>query len=103
MRSTDMAQRVRKAVLPVAGLGTRFLPATKAMPKEMLTVDDREHFLGHRLGRRQEARAEAGNRQDGFTNALGHIGRPHSPAAYSASKSMVWPRRAAAVDATARP
>lgn len=32
---------VRKAVLPVAGLGTRFLPATKAMPKEMLTVVDK--------------------------------------------------------------
>ncbi|GAB0113011.1 UTP--glucose-1-phosphate uridylyltransferase GalU, partial [Acidisoma sp. C75] len=32
---------LRKAVLPVAGLGTRFLPATKAMPKEMLTVVDR--------------------------------------------------------------
>ncbi len=32
---------IRKAVLPVAGLGTRFLPATKAMPKEMLTVVDR--------------------------------------------------------------
>jgi UTP--glucose-1-phosphate uridylyltransferase len=36
-----MVQRVRKAVLPVAGLGTRFLPATKAMAKEMLTVVDR--------------------------------------------------------------
>jgi UTP--glucose-1-phosphate uridylyltransferase len=36
-----MAHRVRKAVFPVAGLGTRFLPATKAMPKEMLTVVDR--------------------------------------------------------------
>ena len=36
-----MVERVRKAVLPVAGLGTRFLPATKAMPKEMLTVVDR--------------------------------------------------------------
>ena len=34
-------RRVRKAVLPVAGLGTRFLPATKAIPKEMLTVVDR--------------------------------------------------------------
>ena len=34
-------KRVRKAVIPVAGLGTRFLPATKAMPKEMLTVVDR--------------------------------------------------------------
>ena len=36
-----MAAPVRKAVFPVAGLGTRFLPATKAMPKEMLTVVDR--------------------------------------------------------------
>ena len=35
-----MAQ-IRKAVFPVAGLGTRFLPATKAMPKEMLTVVDK--------------------------------------------------------------
>jgi len=33
--------RVRKAVFPVAGLGTRFLPATKAIPKEMLTVVDK--------------------------------------------------------------
>ncbi|UKL13263.1 UTP--glucose-1-phosphate uridylyltransferase GalU [Dissulfurimicrobium hydrothermale] len=33
--------KVRKAVVPVAGLGTRFLPATKAIPKEMLTVVDR--------------------------------------------------------------
>ena len=36
-----MHQPVRKAVFPVAGLGTRILPATKAMPKEMLTVVDR--------------------------------------------------------------
>ncbi|WP_174284596.1 UTP--glucose-1-phosphate uridylyltransferase GalU [Sphingomonas bacterium] len=36
-----MVKRVRKAVFPVAGLGTRFLPATKAMPKEMLTVVDK--------------------------------------------------------------
>ena len=34
-------KQVRKAVFPVAGLGTRFLPATKAMPKEMLTIVDR--------------------------------------------------------------
>src|SRR3990172_325761 len=33
--------QVRKAVIPVAGLGTRFLPATKAMPKEMLTLVDK--------------------------------------------------------------
>ena len=36
-----MAQRVRKAVFPVGGMGTRFLPATKAMPKEMLPVVDK--------------------------------------------------------------
>jgi UTP--glucose-1-phosphate uridylyltransferase len=35
------SKRIRKAVFPVAGLGTRFLPATKAMPKEMLAVVDR--------------------------------------------------------------
>ena len=36
-----MPKKIRKAVLPVAGLGTRFLPATKTVPKEMLTVVDR--------------------------------------------------------------
>jgi len=36
-----MEMKVRKAVFPVAGLGTRFLPATKANPKEMLTVVDK--------------------------------------------------------------
>jgi len=44
-RSTDtlghMAFRITKAVIPAAGLGTRFLPATKAMPKEMLPVVDK--------------------------------------------------------------
>ncbi len=34
-------QRIRKAVIPVAGMGTRFLPASKAIPKEMLTIVDR--------------------------------------------------------------
>ncbi|MEP2758829.1 MAG: sugar phosphate nucleotidyltransferase, partial [Hyphomicrobiales bacterium] len=36
-----MFRKPRKAVFPVAGLGTRFLPATKAVPKEMLTVVDK--------------------------------------------------------------
>ena len=36
-----LAQKVRKAVFPVGGLGTRFLPVTKAMPKEMLPVVDK--------------------------------------------------------------
>jgi len=38
---TSPRKPIRKAVFPVAGLGTRFLPATKAVPKEMLTVVDR--------------------------------------------------------------
>ncbi len=36
-----MAQKIRKAIIPAAGYGTRFLPATKAMPKEMLPVVDK--------------------------------------------------------------
>lgn len=36
-----MMQKVRKAIIPAAGLGTRFLPATKAMPKEMLPIVDK--------------------------------------------------------------
>lgn len=39
--SDFMASRIRKAIFPVAGLGTRFLPATKSMPKEMLPVVDK--------------------------------------------------------------
>ena len=39
--NVPMSKPIRKAIFPVAGLGTRFLPATKAMPKEMLTVVDR--------------------------------------------------------------
>jgi len=33
--------KIRKAVIPAAGLGTRFLPATKAQPKEMLPIVDK--------------------------------------------------------------
>ena len=36
-----MNQKVIKAIFPIAGMGTRFLPATKAIPKEMLTILDR--------------------------------------------------------------
>lgn len=38
---TDFKRPIKKAVFPVAGLGTRFLPATKVMPKEMLPINDR--------------------------------------------------------------
>ena len=36
-----MIRKIRKAVFPIAGLGTRFLPATKIIPKEMLIILDR--------------------------------------------------------------
>ena len=39
--SNSASKKVRKAIFPAAGLGTRFLPATKAMPKEMLTIVDK--------------------------------------------------------------
>jgi UTP--glucose-1-phosphate uridylyltransferase len=48
---------LRKAVFPVAGLGTRFLPATKAMPKEMLTVVDRP-IIQHVVDEAREAGIE---------------------------------------------
>jgi UTP--glucose-1-phosphate uridylyltransferase len=41
MTETSKRKPIRKAVFPVAGLGTRFLPATKAIPKEMLPIIDR--------------------------------------------------------------
>jgi UTP--glucose-1-phosphate uridylyltransferase len=40
-KASDNPMKIRKAVFPVAGLGTRVLPATKAMPKEMLTIVDK--------------------------------------------------------------
>ncbi len=78
-----MARRIRKAVFPVAGLGTRFLPATKSVPKEMLTVvdrpvlqhgpvDDRQHLLRHGFRRRQKAGAESGDRENCLADASRH-------------------------------
>ena len=52
-----MKKPIRKAVLPVAGLGTRFLPATKAIPKEMLTGVDRP-ILQHVVDEAREAGIE---------------------------------------------
>ncbi|TAL82067.1 MAG: UTP--glucose-1-phosphate uridylyltransferase GalU [Beijerinckiaceae bacterium] len=52
-----MHKRIRKAVFPVAGLGTRFLPATKSVPKEMLTVVDRP-VLQHVVDEAREAGIE---------------------------------------------
>ena len=50
-------ETIRKAVFPVAGLGTRFLPATKAMPKEMLPVVDRP-LIQHVVDEAREAGIE---------------------------------------------
>ena len=58
--------RIRKAVFPVAGLGTRFLPATKAVPKELLTLVDRP-LIDYAI---EEARA-AGIEQFIFVTAAG--------------------------------
>ncbi len=52
-----MTKSIRKAIFPVAGLGTRFLPATKAMPKEMLTVVDRP-LIQHVVDEAREAGIE---------------------------------------------
>jgi UTP--glucose-1-phosphate uridylyltransferase len=52
-----MKKPIRKAVFPVAGLGTRFLPATKSVPKEMLTVVDRP-VLQHVVEEAKEAGIE---------------------------------------------
>ncbi|MBX6327898.1 MAG: UTP--glucose-1-phosphate uridylyltransferase GalU [Pseudolabrys sp.] len=49
--------RIRKAIFPVAGLGTRFLPATKAIPKEMLPVVDRP-LIQHVVDEAREAGIE---------------------------------------------
>lgn len=48
---------IRKAVFPVAGLGTRFLPATKAIPKEMITVGDKP-LIQHTVEEAREAGIE---------------------------------------------
>ncbi len=52
-----MSRPIRKAVFPVAGLGTRFLPATKAIPKEMLTVVDKP-VIQHVVDEAREAGVE---------------------------------------------
>jgi UTP--glucose-1-phosphate uridylyltransferase len=59
---------IRKAVFPVAGLGTRFLPATKAMPKEMLTVVDRP-LIQHVVDEAREAGSSTSSSSPAATRA----------------------------------
>ena len=64
-------KKIRKAVLPVAGLGTRFLPATKAIPKEMLPVVDRP-LIQHVV---DEARVIVDQEEENIVRADGYLGR----------------------------
>ena len=57
MTTQDLKKPVRKAVFPVAGLGTRFLPATKAIPKELLPIVDRP-LIQYAVGEAREAGSE---------------------------------------------
>src|SRR5215470_17134811 len=71
-------QQIRKAVFPVAGMGTRFLPATKAIPKEMLPVVDKP-VIQYGV---EEAR-EAGIEQFIFVTGRGkHVIEDHFDHAY---------------------
>ena len=76
---------VRKAVLPVAGLGTRFLPATKAIPKEMLPVVDKP-VVQYAV---EEAR-EAGIEQFVFVTGRGkHVISDHFDHAYELESQLL--------------
>ena len=84
-----MNKPIRKAVLPVAGLGTRFLPATKAIPKEMLTVVDRP-ILQHVV---DEARA-AGVEQFIFVTGRNKgVIEDHFDIAYELEDTLAAPRQ----------
>ena len=82
-------KRIRKAVLPVAGLGTRFLPATKAVPKEMMCVVDRpvvQHVV-------DEARA-AGIEQFIFVTGRNKaVIEDHFDIAYELNRTLAEPRQ----------
>ena len=83
---TDATNRkpIRKAVFPVAGLGTRFLPATKAIPKEMLPIIDRP-LIQYAV---DEAR-EAGIEQMIFVTGRGKVSIvEHFDMAYELEKTM---------------
>ena len=97
--------RVRKAVFPAAGWGTRFLPATKAQPKEMLPLVDKPIIqyaveeavaAGHRAGHHRHLEPEAGDR--GPLRPLLRARAPargegrHRDAPPGPRRSATWPR-----------
>ena len=80
-------QKIRKAVIPAAGFGTRFLPETKAMPKEMLPIVDKptiqyivEEILASGI---QEILIISGHAKRAIEDHFGHQGPLRSPALYA--------------------
>ena len=76
-----MANRVRKAVFPVAGLGTRLLPASKSIPKEMITIVDRP-LIQYAVDEAREAGIEqmifvTGRGKSALVDYFDQIGRAH--------------------------
>ena len=78
-----MPIRIRKAVFPVAGLGTRLLPATKSIPKEMITIVDRPLI--------QYAVDEA--REAGIEELIFVTGRASRPWSTISTRPTSWKRR----------
>ncbi|MBS0236522.1 MAG: UTP--glucose-1-phosphate uridylyltransferase GalU [Proteobacteria bacterium] len=71
------SKKIRKAVLPVGGLGTRFLPATKSMPKEMLPIANKP-LIQHAFEEAKEAGIEqfifiTGRNKNAITNHFDHV------------------------------
>jgi len=90
-----MTRPIRKAVFPVAGLGTRFLPATKSMPKELLPVVDKP-VLQYAV---EEARA-AGIEEFIFVSSRGKsIMEDHFDAHPELREALVRKRKDAAIEA----
>ncbi len=74
---TTLQKKIRKAVFPVGGLGTRFLPATKSMPKEMLPVASKP-LIQHAFEEAQAAGIEqfifiTGRNKSAITNHFDHV------------------------------
>lgn len=91
-----MTQRVRKAIFPVGGLGTRFLPATRAMPKEMLPVVDKP-LIQYAV---EEARA-SGIEELVFVTGRGkHAIEDHFDIAYELDQTLAERGKSALLDET---
>jgi len=89
-----MNKPIRKAVLPVAGLGTRFLPATKAVPKEMLTIVDRP-IIQYVV---DEARAAGIEHIVFVTGRNKHVIEDHFDVAYELEDTLKARNKAAALE-----